>query len=72
MAFETLNSPIKTARSLQAGGDRSCFLPPKKEGRSFSVSIQPKLSVGSPDDPYEREADFVADRVMRMPAPRFV
>lgn len=30
------------------------------------ASIQPKLTVGEPDDPYEREADQVADRVMRM------
>ena len=31
--------------------------------------VQPKLTVGAPDDAYEREADRVADRVMRMPAP---
>ncbi|PWJ57483.1 uncharacterized protein DUF4157 [Dyadobacter jejuensis] len=33
--------------------------------------IQPKLSIGSPDDPYEREADDVANRVMRMPSTPF-
>lgn len=32
-----------------------------------SVKVQPKLSIGSADDPLEREADAVADRVMRMP-----
>ena len=31
--------------------------------------IQPKLEIGSPDDEYEREADRVADMVMRMPEP---
>ncbi|MGH9969841.1 MAG: eCIS core domain-containing protein [Pyrinomonadaceae bacterium] len=31
-----------------------------------SPTIQPKLSVSHPDDPYEREADRVADQVMRM------
>ncbi len=31
--------------------------------------VQAKLTVGAPDDAYEREADRVADRVMRMPAP---
>ena len=31
--------------------------------------IQPKLSVGSVDDAFEREADHVAAEVMRMPAP---
>jgi hypothetical protein len=37
----------------------------------FSGPIQTKLSVSSPDDPQEKEADAVADRVMRMadPAP---
>lgn len=31
--------------------------------------FQAKLTVGAPDDAYEREADRVADAVMRMPAP---
>ena len=31
--------------------------------------IQPKLEVGAPDDEYEREADEVAEKVMRMPEP---
>jgi len=31
--------------------------------------IQPKLAIGRPDDKYEREADRVADQVMRMPDP---
>jgi hypothetical protein len=30
------------------------------------AGIQPKLTVSSPDDPYEQQADRVADRVMRM------
>jgi len=30
--------------------------------------VQPKLTIGAVDDPYEREADAMADRVMRMPA----
>jgi len=32
-----------------------------------SKQIQTKLTIGSPDDPYEREADRVAERVMRSP-----
>lgn len=31
--------------------------------------LQPKLTVGPPNDAYEREADRVADSVMRMPEP---
>ncbi len=33
------------------------------------VAIQPKLAIGQPNDPYEREADQIADRVMRLPVP---
>ena len=34
--------------------------------------IQPKLSVGAVDDPFEHEADAMADRVMRMPDTSFI
>jgi Domain of unknown function (DUF4157) len=34
--------------------------------------IQPKLSVGAADDPFEHEADAIADRVMRMPDSSFI
>lgn len=34
--------------------------------------VQAKLTVGAPDDPYEREADKMADTVMRMPEQPFV
>ena len=33
-------------------------------------SIQTKLTVNTPGDRYEREADHIADEVMRLPAPR--
>ncbi len=33
------------------------------------VFMQPKLTISQPGDPYEQEADQVADQVMRMPAP---
>lgn len=33
----------------------------------FSPAVQAKLTVSSPDDPQEKEADAVADQVMRMP-----
>ncbi len=35
--------------------------------RQKSRSIQPKLTIGAPNDRYEREADAMADRIMRMP-----
>jgi hypothetical protein len=34
-----------------------------------SPRLQPKLEIGAVDDPLEREADEVADKVMRMPDP---
>jgi phage-related protein len=34
--------------------------------------LQTKLSVGSPDDPLEKEADDTAERVMRMPDTSFI
>src|SRR4051812_27914976 len=37
-----------------------------------SLTVQSKLTVGAPDDPYEQEADAMADKVMRMPEQSFV
>jgi hypothetical protein len=36
------------------------------------LPVQRKLTIGSPNDPLEHEADAVADKVMRMPEPRFI
>lgn len=35
--------------------------------RMLATRVQPKLTVGAPNDVYEQEADRVADAVMRMP-----
>src|SRR5690349_944187 len=37
------------------------------QGEPHAPLIQPKLEIGGVDDPLEREADAVAERVMRMP-----
>ena len=43
------------------------FFGKKTEPAFFApLRIQPKLTIGPVDDPYEREADAVADKVMRM------
>ena len=39
----------------------------KQEGSNSLTKLQAKLTVGTPDDEYEREADTIAARVMRMP-----
>ncbi len=33
------------------------------------IFLQPKLAISQPGDPYEQEADRIADQVMRMPEP---
>lgn len=58
-ATEVLNSPANNPQEVKA-----------KSYNGFA--IQPKLTVGAPDDQYEREADAVADSVMRMPEQNFV
>ncbi len=40
------------------------FVSPSLGNKSF---IQPKLSISQPGDPYEKEADATAEKVMRMP-----
>ncbi|MEP7108637.1 MAG: DUF4157 domain-containing protein [Ferruginibacter sp.] len=55
---------------FRKAGEES-FFGDKANPSFFNPVIQTKLSVSSPDDPQEKEADAVADRVMRMadPAP---
>ena len=40
-----------------------------RPGSFFKPVIQPKLTINQPNDIYEREADAMADKVMRMPDP---
>jgi len=45
--------------------------PPERPRRSATAPffLQAKLAIGAVDDPLEREADAIADKVMRMPDP---
>ena len=54
------NQAVKTATPLEK------FF---KGGGSAVPFFQAKLTVNTPDDSHEREADAVADKVMRMPTP---
>jgi hypothetical protein len=50
---------------FRKAGEESFF--GSTENKSFfHASVQPKLQVSHPDDPQEKEADAVADQVMRM------
>ena len=53
---------------FRKAGDEG-FFGAKEPSSFFTPTIQPKLSVSTPDDPQEKEADAVADKVMRMPEP---
>ncbi|MEB3293061.1 MAG: DUF4157 domain-containing protein [Synechococcales bacterium] len=60
---ETAEDPVET---LQA---RSQDSPPPTTPQANLPPIQPKLTIGPPQDQYEQEADRVAAQVMRMPDP---
>ena len=51
---------------FRKAGEES-FFGAKESSSFFNSTIQPKLSVSAPDDPQEKEADAVAEHVMRMP-----
>ena len=68
LAHESLR-PAEVVRMQQTLGNRAVG---ELLGRSSSLRprIQAKLTVNGPGDEYEREADRVAEQVMRMPASR--
>lgn len=50
--------------------DCSCAIPKRlRASAGLPLFMQAKLSISQPGDPYEREADRVADQVVRMPGP---
>ncbi len=53
---------------FRKAGEES-FYGSKESPSFFAPTVQAKLSVSSPDDPQEKEADAMADTVMRMPEP---
>ena len=61
--LQRLQLEAGTAGVLQ----RKCDSCEEEEQSTPPVRIQPKLAIGAADDPLEREADHVADKVMRMP-----
>ncbi len=55
---------------VQAKGDRDYNSPPRWPNLTWNpqrYGVQPKLTVGAPNDQYEQEADRVADQVMSTP-----
>lgn len=65
--------PVPATRNLQQriGNSGTQALAARATTRSLSTPmplVQTSLTVSQPGDPYEKEADSVADKVMRMPA----
>jgi len=62
--------PQKTAGTtfFRKAGEQS-FFGSKETNSFFGKPVQAKLTVSTPDDPQEKEADTVADKVMRAPEP---
>ncbi len=61
---------MRTLTTSDKDKSNSYVASPKSKRQPFfaPAKVQPKLTIGAVDDPYEREADAMADRVMRMPA----
>jgi len=49
--------------------EEESFFGSNEQPSFFNAPVQAKLAVSSPDDPQEKEADAVAETVMRMPDP---
>ncbi|MBL7701139.1 MAG: DUF4157 domain-containing protein [Ferruginibacter sp.] len=64
----TVQQKAQQQTFFRKAGEES-FFGSKEQPSFFNAPIQAKLSISSPDDPQEKEADAVADSVMRMPDP---
>ena len=76
--FATAEKSSHSSLQLKAQNATPAFFRKAGEGDFFAKSeqpaffgntVQPKLEVSSPDDPQEKEADAMADKVMRMAEP---
>ncbi|AXY73793.1 DUF4157 domain-containing protein [Paraflavitalea soli] len=78
--FASADKTTRHSQVQQKAADPAAFLQRKAEPAFFggkqnepffspSALIQTKLSISQPNDPHEREADAIAERVMTMPEP---
>ena len=63
-----MKSAVKIEKSNNSKAAAN-HISPRPHSVAPNFIVQAKLQVGEPDDEYEREADRVADTVMRMPEP---
>ena len=64
---ETSSPPVQISPDRPRSAEFSA-VPPRTAAPAPKLVVQPSLTVNEPGDPYEQEADRVADTVMRMPA----
>lgn len=63
-----VHTPAAQGPFFRKAGEET-FFGPRPSQAFFSPPVQSKLEVSQPDDPQEKEADSVADSVMRMEEP---
>lgn len=71
--FKTRGSPVVLRRTMQTGLVGKPHLTNQRMLIRNAINTtlpQAKLTIGAPNDIYEKEADQVADQVMRMPDPQ--
>ena len=66
-----VQSKTAGAAFFRKAGEKS-FFEASENHSFFGKHVQAKLTVSQPDDPKEKEADLVADKVMRMAEPTIV
>ncbi len=69
---EALTIPAPAKEPVKSNEVEANLISDNRKEKKPLLTIQPKLTVGAPDDPYEKEADSVADKVMRMPEKSFI
>jgi hypothetical protein len=63
----SLLQPQKAGTTFFRKPGEASFFHAGKSNAFINYPVQAKLTVSTPDDPHEKEADSVADKVMRMP-----
>ena len=65
----TVTQPQKAGTTFFRKAGEASFFQASKSSAISNHPVQAKLTVSTPDDPHEKEADMVADKVMRMQEP---
>lgn len=72
MSFDVINTAVLQPAAVTVRSLNNNHSVQKQHPFSDRHPVQAKLEIGAPNDVFEKEADAVADTVMRMPAQNFV